>query len=222
MTQVATRQRQPTPRRRSHLPLGVRVGLLLALVLVGWIGSVAFRVWYVARQDDRSPVDVIVVLGASQYDGTPTPVFAGRLDHALELYEEGVAPEITTVGSNMPGDRYTEAEAGKQYLVDRGVPESAIEAVPVGRDTWSSLKAVAKESKAQDWSSAVIVSDPWHEFRAREMAESLGMDVTTSPTRTGPIVQERITEFRSIVRETAAYVWWRISGGAPWSGPDLA
>ena len=218
MTQAATRQRQQTRRRRPLL----RVGLLLALVVLAWVASVAFRVWWVARQDDRSPVEVIVVLGASQYDGTPTPVFAGRLDHALELYEEGVAPEIATVGSNMPGDRYTEAGSGKAYLVANGVPAADIEAIPVGRDTWSSMQAVAKEAKAQDWDSAVIVSDPWHEFRAREMAESLGMNVTTSPTRTGPIVQERITEARSIVRETAAYIWWRLSGGAPWSGPDLA
>jgi hypothetical protein len=65
------------------------------------------------------------------------------------------------------------------------------------------------------------VSDPWHEFRSREMAEALGLDANTSPTRTGPIVLERSTEIKSIVRETAAYVWWRFSGGAPWSGPDI-
>ena len=217
MTAVAANAKRQTRRRHPLL----RVLLVLALVVVGWIGSVAFRVWSVAREDDRTPVDVILVLGASQYDGSPSPVFAGRLDHAIELYQEGVAPEVVTVGSNMPGDRFTEAGSGKQYLAARGVPDTAIESVPIGRDTWTSLKAVAKVADEQSWETAVIVSDPWHEFRAREMAESLGMDVTTSPTRTGPIVQERITEVRSIVRETAAYVWWRLSGGAPWSGPDL-
>ncbi|MEO8328538.1 MAG: YdcF family protein, partial [Candidatus Nanopelagicales bacterium] len=78
------------------------------MVALAWVGSVAFRVWWVARGDDRTPVDVVFVLGASQYDGEPSPVFAGRLDHAVRLYEEGVAPEVVTVGSNMPGDRFTE------------------------------------------------------------------------------------------------------------------
>jgi uncharacterized SAM-binding protein YcdF (DUF218 family) len=220
MTLVAARPSRPeTTRRRRPV---VRVLLVLLVVVVAWLGSVAFRVWYVARQDDRSPSDAIVVLGASQYDGRPSPVFAGRLDHVVELYEEGVAPTVVTVGSNMPGDRFTEAGSGKTYLVEAGVPADDIIAIPVGRDTWKSIQAVGKEAEQQGWDTVTLVSDPWHEFRAREMTESLGLVALTSPTRTGPIVQERITEIRSIFRETGAYVWWRLSGGAPWSGPDLA
>jgi uncharacterized SAM-binding protein YcdF (DUF218 family) len=200
----------------------LRVLLVLLVLLVAWVGSVAFRVWYVARQDDRSPTDAIVVLGASQYDGRPSPVFAGRLDHVVRLYEEGVAPTVVTVGSNMPGDRFTEAGSAKEYLIDAGVPAEDVVALPVGRDTWSSVQAMGKYADREGWESVTIVSDPWHEFRTREMTESLGLAATTSPTRTGPIVQERITEMRSIVRETGAYIWWRVSGGAPWSGPDLA
>ena len=220
MTMVTTaRDRSAAPPRKRR-PVLRWILVLLAIFSV-WVGSVAFRVWHVARQDDRSPVDAIVVLGASQYDGTPSPVFAGRLDHAVALYDEKVAPEVVTVGSNLPGDRFTEAGSGKQYLVDAGVPAHAINPLPVGHDTWRSLQAVDALATREGWDSVVLVTDPWHEFRSREMAEALGMTVTTSPTHTGPIVQERITEIRSIVRETAAYVWWRMTGGAPWSGPDL-
>ena len=208
-----------TPRRKRRPVL--RVILLLLLLAVAWVGSVAFRVWSVARIDESGKTDAIVVLGASQYDGTPSPVFAGRLDHVVTLYNKGVAPSVITVGSNLPGDRFTEAGSGKQYLIDAGIPASAITAVPIGHDTWNSLKAVDRVADAKGWDTVTIVSDPWHEFRSREMAESLGLTVNTSPTRTGPIVQERITEVRSIVRETAAYVWWRFSGGSPWSGPDI-
>lgn len=209
----------PKPRRRRPV---VRVLLVLVVVLVAWVGSVAFRVWYVARQDDRSPSDAIVVLGASQYDGRPSPVFAGRLDHVVQLYEEGVAPKVVTVGSNMPGDRFTEAGSAKDYLIDAGVPAEDVVALPVGRDTWNSIEAMGKYADKNGWDSVTIVSDPWHEFRTREMTEAVGLKAMTSPTRTGPIVQERITELRSIFRETGAYLWWRVSGGAPWSGPDLA
>jgi uncharacterized SAM-binding protein YcdF (DUF218 family) len=183
---------------------------------------VAFRVWWVARGDDRTPVDAVVVLGASQYDGSPSPIFASRLDHAVELFDEGVANEVITVGSNLPGDRFTEAGSGRDYLIEAGIPASSIESLPVGHDTWNSLQAVDQLVERRGWQTVVLVTDPWHEFRSREMAESLGMTATTSPTRTGPVVQERITEVKAVIRETAAYVWWRMSGGAPWSGPDLA
>jgi uncharacterized SAM-binding protein YcdF (DUF218 family) len=206
------------PRRRRAL---LRALLLLLLIFVMWVGSVAFRVWSVARVNQDSPTDAIVVLGASQYNGTPTPVFAGRLDQVVNLYNKGVSPNVVTVGAKLPGDNYTEAEAGKSYLVDAGVPAKDITAVSVGHDTWESLRAVDNLAEKQGWESITIVSDPWHEFRSREMAEQLGLQANTSPTRTGPIVQERVTEVRSIVRETAAYVWWRFSGGAPWSGPDI-
>ena len=220
MTLIAARQdRSVAPRRRRPV---LRVLLILVIVLVAWLGSVAFRVWYVARQDDQSETDAIVVMGASQYDGRPSPVFAGRLDHVVELYRAGVAPVVVTVGSNMPGDRFTEAGSGKQYLIGAGIPAEAIVALPIGRDSWNSIEAVGRQATRRGWDSVTLVSDPWHEFRAREMAEAVGLDATTSPTRTGPIVQERITEIRSVVRETGAYLWWRISGGAPWSGPDVA
>jgi uncharacterized SAM-binding protein YcdF (DUF218 family) len=215
----------PAPQRRRGRS-GLRwagLVLLVVTVLLGlWAASVAGRVWWVARQDQRAPADAIVVLGASQWDGTPTSVFAARLDHAVTLWSDGVSPTVVTVGSKLPGDRFTEAGSGRSYLIDHGVAPSAVLAVPVGHDTWGSLRAVDRLAEREGWDSVVLVSDPWHEFRSREMAERLGLVATTSPTRSGPSVWTRRAELTSIARETAAYLWWRLAGGAPWRGPDIA
>jgi uncharacterized SAM-binding protein YcdF (DUF218 family) len=197
------------------------VVLLFAIGIMVWLALVAFRVWWVARDDDRARTDAIVVLGASQYDGTPSPVLEARLEHALTLYQDGVAPTIITVGGKRPADRFTEAASGKAWLVDKGVKGSDVVAVGEGRDTWTSLVAVDQEMEAQGWTSAVIVTDPWHSFRSREMARHLGIEATTSPTRTGPVVQERFTEVRYVIRETGAYAafqWQRLTGTLPDGG----
>jgi uncharacterized SAM-binding protein YcdF (DUF218 family) len=192
--------------------------LLTILAVIAGVLMVAFRVWWVARDDDRPTSDVIVVLGASQYDGTPSPVLQARLDHALTLYKDGVAPTIITVGGKLAGDRFTEAAAGKAWLVKQGVPASDVVAVGQGTDTWNSLVAVDDVMKENGWDSAVLVTDPWHSFRSREMARHLGLTVATSPTRTGPVVAERLTEERYVARETAgylAYQWQRLTGSLP-------
>jgi uncharacterized SAM-binding protein YcdF (DUF218 family) len=185
------------------------VGALLMGVLV--VGGTAFRVWQVARVDDRRAVDAVVVLGAAQYDGDPSSIFAARLRHAQQLLEEGVAPRIVTTGGNRAGDSFTEAEAGRRYLLDRGVPASAVVAVPRGSDTLGSLQAVAAQAGKDGWTTALLVSDPWHSLRARQMARDSGLDAWTSPTRTGPVVQTRETQFRYIVRETAALLFYQLT-----------
>jgi uncharacterized SAM-binding protein YcdF (DUF218 family) len=183
-------------------------GLLVALFVVG---ATAFRVWQVARIDDRRPVDAVVVLGAAQYDGNPSSIFAARLKHAVSLYREGMAPLIVTTGGNRSGDVYTEAEAGRRFLIGQGVPAQAVVAVPVGSDTLSSLQAVGKEAARGGWTSALLVSDPWHSLRARQMARDSGLDAWTSPTRSGPVVQTRETQVRYIVRETGAMLFYRLT-----------
>ncbi len=210
----ASQRPQLSPGRRVFRWL-VAVVLLLAIGIMVWLALAAFRVWWVAREDERSRADAIVVLGASQYDGTPSPVLEARLEHALTLYQDGVAPTIITVGGKRPADRFTEAQSGKAWLVDKGVKASDVIAVGEGRDTWTSMVAVDKLMEDQGWTSAVIVTDPWHSFRSREMARHLGIQATTSPTRIGPVVQERFTEARYIIRETGAYAafqWQRLTG----------
>lgn len=184
-------------------------GALLVAALIA--GGTAFRVWQVARVDDRRPVDAVVVLGAAQYDGEPSSIFSWRLRHAQVLYEEGLAPLIVTTGGGRAGDATTEADAGRAYLIDRGVPADAVVAVGEGSDTLGSVAAVADVAEDGGWNSALLVSDPWHSLRARTMARDAGLDAWTSPTRSGPVVQTRETQFRYILRETAALLFYRLT-----------
>jgi uncharacterized SAM-binding protein YcdF (DUF218 family) len=195
--------------RRTTWPVRVVVGAVLVAAFL--ICGTAFRVWYVARADDRREVDAVVVLGAAQYDGEPSSVFAARLRHAEALYEDGLAPRIVTVGGSRAGDAYTEAEAGRRYLIGRGVPASAVIAVGEGSDTLGSLRAVDARAQQDGWDSALVVSDPWHSLRARTMARDSGLQAWTSPTRSGPVVQTRETQARYIVRETAALLYYTIT-----------
>ena len=195
--------------RRAGWPVRIVVGALAVAVLL--VGGTAFRVWYVARVDDRRPVDAVVVLGAAQYDGEPSSILAARLRHAQELYDDGVAPRIVTVGGSRAGDAYTEAEAGRRYLIDRGVPANAVVAVGEGTDTLGSLRAADARAQRDGWDTALVVSDPWHSLRARTMARDSGLQAWTSPTRTGPVVRTRETQARYIVRETAAMLYYVIT-----------
>ncbi len=199
----------PAPRRRHGWVFRLVVGTLLLAVLI--VGGTAFRVWQVARLDERLPVDAVVVLGAAQYDGEPSSIFAARLRHAQSLYDLGLAPRIVTVGGGRAGDAYTEADAGRRYLISRGVPAAAVVAVGVGSDTLGSLQAVAVRAARDGWNSALVVSDPWHSLRAGAMARDSGLAAWTSPTRTGPVVQTRETQVRYIVRETAAMLFYRLT-----------
>ena len=185
------------------------VGTLLVAGLV--VGGTAFRVWQVARVDDRRPVDIVVVLGAAQYDGSPSPIFAARLRHAMDLYDQGVAAHIVTVGGRRAGDGFTEAEAGQRYLVDRGVRGDAVVAIGEGSDTLGSLRSVAATADQRGWHTALLVSDPWHSLRARTMARDTGLEAWTSPTHSGPVVRTRETQVRYIVRETAALLFYRLT-----------
>ena len=200
------------------------VRLVLGAVLVGVliVGGTVFRVWQVARIDDRDKADVVVVLGAAQYDGTPSAVLGSRLDHAARLWRNGVAPVIVTVGGRRVGDTYTEADAGLKYLASYGIPPSVVVPIGKGRDTLESLQAVANRAGSAGWHTAVIVSDPWHSLRARTMADDLGLASWTSPTRSGPIVQTRIIQARYIMRESAALLHYRFTHApAQTLGTDL-
>ena len=189
---------------------------LTVLLVVVVLGGTAASVWWVAREDVRTRSDVIIVLGASQFDGRPSEVFAARLDHAKVLYDGGVAPVVVTVGGSAPGDRFTEAQAGATYLARRGV---RVVPVGVGRDTLQSLRAAAAELGRRHWTTAVLVTDPWHELRSRRMAGDLGIRAVTSPTRRGPANRGRGVELRYIGRETAAYLYYRLLHRSSEAGP---
>ena len=208
-TQATVALHPARPPRHAAWPVRVVVGALLIAAFL--VGGTAFRVWYVARADDRRPVDAVVVLGAAQYDGEPSSVLAARLRHAQALYDDGLAPRIVTVGGGRAGDAYTEAEAGRRYLIGRGVPPDAVVAVGEGSDTPGSLRAADARARQDGWDTALVVSDPWHSLRARTMARDSGLQAWTSPTRTGPVVRTRETQARYIVRETAALLYYTIT-----------
>src|SRR6185369_1999307 len=136
-------------------------------------------------------------------------------------YEAGVAPVIVTVGGKATGDQFTEAEAGRDYLANAGIPGDALLAVPEGVDTLESMRVVAAAFKERGWTSAVLVTDPWHVMRAQRMAEDSGIEATSSPTRQGPAVQTRTTQFRYILRETAAYLVYRATGASVAGAPGI-
>jgi uncharacterized SAM-binding protein YcdF (DUF218 family) len=209
--------------------VGVRVGslvvrflaaLIVAAVLLGI--ATAGAIWWTARHDERPASDAIVVLGSAQYNGVPSSIFEARLEHALRLWNDGVAPVIVTVGGKADGDQFTEAEAGAQYLTEAGVPSDALLPVPEGVDTLESMRSVSAAFEDHGWTTAVLVTDPWHAMRTERMAEDAGIEATTSPTRQGPSVYSRTTQVKYILRETAAYLLYRATGesiaGAPGIG----
>lgn len=173
------------------LSLAASAGLVLAAAL--------FTVVRSANLDERGRTDAIVVLGAAQYQGTPSAILQARLDQAAELYAEGVAPRIVTVGGNRPGDITTEGQAGKVELARQGIPRSDLIALGVGTDTLTSMQAVAEKMRSLDLDSATFVSDPAHMARIASMAKALGIEPSISPTHAGPVGE--LTP-RYVIRET--------------------
>lgn len=193
----------------------VAVAALIGVVALTVIAFSAVTVWRAAHHDGARDVDVadaIVVLGAAQYDGKPSPVFQGRLDHAILLWEQGRAGTVITVGSKQPGDRTTEAEAGRSYLVANGVPAEATVALPVGRTTFESLEAAAAFLHDRGEVSAFLVSDPWHNARVNAMADDLGLVGYASATWTSGARSEE-SRGQGYFRETFAYIYYVVVGG---------
>jgi uncharacterized SAM-binding protein YcdF (DUF218 family) len=190
--------------------------LLLRVVLGGLVVSAlvvvgtAFRVWQVARADDRTHADMAVVLGAAQYNGVPSDVLQARLEHARKLYEQGVVNYIVTTGGRQDGDAFTEGQAGRIWLVEHNVPADRVVEVGEGSDTLGSIQALGVAARERGLKTAVIVSDPWHSLRARTMADDEGLTAWPSPTRSGPNVQTRETQLFYIRRETAALLYYHL------------
>jgi len=193
-------------RRRSRL---VRALLVALALLAAYVAVTFVQVYRASRHDGARPADAIVVLGAAQYDGEPSPVLQDRLDHALELYETGVAGQIVLTGGRQEGDRFTEATAGYNYLRARGVPDEALLKEVDGHSTWESLAASARLLVDQGLTEVVLVSDGYHAYRVEAIAEDLGLDATVSPS------DSRLStgaELRQLGRETAAVAVGRIIG----------
>jgi len=161
-----------------------------------------------AVEDHAAPADAIGVFGAAEYDGRPSPVYRARLDHALTLYQHGIAPLIITLGGN-GGDQFNEGAVGREYLMGKGVPESAIIAETVSRNTEESARRITVIARANGLHHLVIVSDGTHLFRIHEICAAEGLDVLTSP-RPSVEVEGGSREFERIAHEIMSYTAWRM------------
>ncbi|MBN39362.1 MAG: hypothetical protein CL457_01640 [Acidimicrobiaceae bacterium] len=180
--------------------------LSVILLTLSYLLIVFFQVWLNSARDQARPVDAIVVLGAAQWDGVPSPVLEARLEKALQLYDEGLSPIIVTTGSKQIGDRFTEAYAGLTYLLERSVPESSILVVVDGSNTFESLSATANVLTDRGIGNKVIlVSDPYHALRAKEIAREVGLQAWFSPT-------DLSSSFSQLIRETAGTSVGRMIG----------
>jgi uncharacterized SAM-binding protein YcdF (DUF218 family) len=173
--------------------------LLLTAATIYTIALVTVLV--VSQQDQRRPVDAIVVLGAAQYNGRPSPVLRARLDHALQLYEESLAPRIVVTGGVGRGDTTSEAIVGRNYLLTHGVPPAAVVVQPQGRSTQASMTAVADWLEAEHLNRVILVSDPFHMFRLRLEARRTALEAYTSPTESSPISDNPVLELRYLAAE---------------------
>jgi uncharacterized SAM-binding protein YcdF (DUF218 family) len=184
----------------------------LAIALVA--GYATFRVWAEGQRDDSRPADAIVVMGAAQYDGRPSPVFAARIDHAIELFRNGVAPRLIVTGGKQPGDRTTEAASARAYAIDRGVPPSAILFEDRSRTTLESIHALRSLMDEHGLRTAVFVSDRPHMLRVLRMAADNGITAFGSPTTTSPIEADPLKRADATVHELLALAQYFLIGGA--------
>lgn len=182
-----------------------RSALILGAAAVLYLVAAVISVLLASRTDQRSHTDAIVVLGAAQYDGTPSPVLKARLDHALYLYRHGVAPKIVLTGSKQSTDRFTEAYAGFTYLLKKGVGEDAMDVVTDGDSTYESLAATARLLRREDIRRVTLVSDGYHNRRMQGIASEVDLDARVSPSSHG-------TSISQLARESALVAIGEIVG----------
>ncbi len=188
------------------------VGCLSIAVVAGYA---TFRIWAQGQRDERRPADAIVVMGAAQYDGRPSPVFAARLEHAVELFHAGIARQLIVTGGKADGDRTTEAATARAYAIAHGVPAGAILDEDASRTTLESIRAVGELLRTHDLKDAVFVSDRPHMLRVLRMAADEGITAWGSPTTTSPIEDDPPGQVDATLHELGALAQYFLVGGAP-------
>jgi uncharacterized SAM-binding protein YcdF (DUF218 family) len=198
----------PKAKRKWRRPLRSEIkrwALVLAIFLPAAVflllASMFIAIYWQSRIDQTRPVDAIVVLGAAQYDGRPSPVLQARLDQVLDAWEKGVAPLIVVSGGKLEGDRFTEAEASRNYLVDHGVPSDRILLENEGHSSWESMEGIAAILDEQGAKRILLVSDGFHILRLKLMARHFGFTAYGDPATDSPIRQGSSKEFDYMIRE---------------------
>lgn len=207
------KSKRPKSKQRETKKSRVVFYALLSLFLVllaalGWSRWVYNQIEVYANHDQAAPSDAIVVFGAAEYDGKPSPVYRARLDHAFSLYQRGIAPLIVTLGGN-GGDQYSEGGVGEEYLKSKGVQEEDIIAETESHTTEDSARRVAVIAQANGLKRLVIVSDGAHLFRIHEICAADGLNVLTSP-RPRVAVEGGSREMERIWHEIFSYTLWRV------------
>lgn len=200
------------------LRLFLRIGAALMSLLLLYLGITFVQVWLASRRDQARTVEAIVVFGAAQYDGRPSPVLRARLDHAADLYRRGLAPKVVVTGGKQAGDRVTEATVSAEYLARHGVPEPAILREVSGRNSWQQLAAVAIFLKRRGITEVLLVSDAFHSARIAAMADELGLQAWTSPAPSSPITGLGTLPY--LGKETVAVAVGRVLGFRRMAGID--
>ena len=184
------------------------LSLALLALLGAYLAVVAGEIHRQSTIEEARPADVIVVLGAAEYRGRPSPVFKARLDHALELYRRGLAPRVLTSGGAGGDPVFTEGGVGRSYLVGNGVPSEAIIVEPEAETTVQSMSAVAEIMRRMGLKTCILVSDGYHIFRAKQMLATQGFSVYGSP-RPSPST-EGARQWWLYARQSVGYLLWRV------------
>ena len=196
---------RPGPARRKLRRWAWRAVLGAAAALVLYVAVTFVQVWLASGRDGAESADAIVVLGAAQYDCQPSPVLEQRLDHARDLWSDGVADTIVVTGGKQATDRCTEAQSSADYLRGEGVPDENLLLEVEGRNSWESLAATGHILRDRDLTRVVLVTDGYHALRVQAIAEQLGLDASVSPSRPGGSAA-------ALIKETAAVAVGRIVG----------
>ena len=194
---------RPLQRRRTLL-----VGALAAAALL-WLAVTCVRIAREASRQEIQPADAIIVFGAAEYSGRPSPVYRARLDHAFDLFQQGVAPVVITTGGAAADPSYSEGGVGHDYLMHRGIPDSSLIAETQGSDTAQSAQRIGVIMRANHMHSCIAVSDAYHVFRIRKLLEHERLQVYVSP-RPDSRPHSRWQRVEAILREAASYLVWRL------------
>jgi len=196
----------------SRRSLWTRCWPLLALAMVGalllFFGITGSRIVGAATETPAWKADVIIIFGAAEYVGRPSPVYRARLDHGYELFQKGMAPVVITTGGAAQDPDFSEGGVGRDYLLRRGIPEQALIAETQGSDTAQSAARVANIMRANGMKSCIAVSDAYHVFRIRALLEREGVQVELAP-RPESRPHSRWERFVAVLREAASYLAWK-------------
>jgi uncharacterized SAM-binding protein YcdF (DUF218 family) len=181
---------------------------LVAALAIGFLSYISTKIMREAVVDEQHPADAIVVFGAAEYVGRPSPVYRARLDHAYTLFKRDLAPVVITTGGAGGDPQFSEGQVGRDYLESRGIPDGNLIAETQGGDTDQSTQRVAVILRANGMQSCILVSDAYHMFRAKQMMEAQGIQAYISP-RPDSIPKTLVGRFLAALRESASYMLYK-------------